>query len=782
MTSTFNVGGLISGLDTNSMISQLIALERRPLDLLQQQAAKEQAKLDAVHAIRSQLSGLQGALNALLRPSTVNAKSATTSTASGAPTVLTATANSDALNGAFKVTVNQIATATRVTSGAALSRVVDPNATLANAGFRITPITTKDGNPATFSINGKSISVDATTTLNSLVQSINGANADVTATLVADPDGRAGNRVELVGAAGKPIQLGSLGDTSNVLRLLNLGDATVEGLTATAVTGDPVSAGTLDTSVTINGVTTTIQRNEVHTAEENAAFIADAITNTANSAVRATATVDGKILLEQKTLGAAAVIDVTTAGAETGLAVQKTQNGTDRVVSTANLGALDLGAKLADSRLETPIGGLSGDNGQFTINGVAISYNANESIGTILNRINATNAGVTAFYDPTQDRIRLTASQTGARTISLADTTGNFLQATGLLNTTQTLGANAVFSIDGVNNGQPLSSNTNTVSGYIPGVTLTLQSASATPVTVTVGQDTASTASAVQDFVDKVNGVLDAISQQTAYDTESKQASTLTGDSSILGIARQLRSLIASPAYGASGKYQSLADLGVSTGAVGSAVGTTSHLTVNSDKLAAALRENPQAVLTVFSGFTATLGATAGTGNVVTATGTPTKQHENGTYHVKVVDASNKVEVSFVTPGGRTLSKTPGILTPGVDNSSLIPGVTLKTAGALQVGEDTVALTVGTRGVAVGLGDYLNDLLGANGFFANRDDASAAVTKSLTQQIADGEVRLQAKQDQLTKKFSALETVMAQFQSQTSALSSAIAQLPSTNK
>ena len=52
------------------------------------------------------------------------------------PTVLTATASADAINGSFKVTVSQLATSTRVASGGPMGTSIDPNATLANAGFR----------------------------------------------------------------------------------------------------------------------------------------------------------------------------------------------------------------------------------------------------------------------------------------------------------------------------------------------------------------------------------------------------------------------------------------------------------------------------------------------------------------------------------------------------------------------------------------------------------------------------------------------------------------------
>ena len=53
MASTFNIGGLISGLDTNSIISQLMAIEQQPISLLQNQVTKEQSKADAVNGIKA---------------------------------------------------------------------------------------------------------------------------------------------------------------------------------------------------------------------------------------------------------------------------------------------------------------------------------------------------------------------------------------------------------------------------------------------------------------------------------------------------------------------------------------------------------------------------------------------------------------------------------------------------------------------------------------------------------------------------------------------------------
>ena len=136
---------------------------------------------------------------------------------------------------------------------------------------------------------------------------------------------------------------------------------------------------------------------------------------------------------------------------------------------------------------------------------MAIAYKDTDSITSVMNRINASAAGVSAFYDSVQDRLRITASQTGARAMTLSDTQGNFLASVGASTGTQQLGQNAIFSIDSVNGGAQLTSASNSVTGYVPGVSFDLKSTSATPVTVTVSQNPQSTINTLKSFVNQFN-------------------------------------------------------------------------------------------------------------------------------------------------------------------------------------------------------------------------------------------------------------------------------------
>src|SRR5581483_10851254 len=134
-----------------------------------------------------------------------------------------------------------------------------------------------------------------------------------------------------------------------------------------------------------------------------------------------------------------------TAAGLTNAVITTTASG-DSVQSFSTLSTANITATLTSpaTRLVTPISGLdASNNGAFTINGVTISYSATDSITSVLGKINASSAGVTATYDPLSDKITLQSTKTGSTTISLQDVQGNFLAATGLLNASQSLGKNA---------------------------------------------------------------------------------------------------------------------------------------------------------------------------------------------------------------------------------------------------------------------------------------------------------------------------------------------------
>jgi flagellar hook-associated protein 2 len=153
------------------------------------------------------------------------------------------------------------------------------------------------------------------------------------------------------------------------------------------------------------------------------------------------------------------------------------------------------------------------------------------------------------------------------------------------------------------------------VTGALPGITLNLlaaQPAGSAPVSISVNTDTATATKNVQAFVNAYNDLAEAIDRATRYDPTRRQSSPLTGDNSILALGATTQRLITSPAAGAAGQYRALADVGISTGSVGSKPGTTSRLVVDATRLTGALQANPGAVQAVVSGVAASLDAYLG--------------------------------------------------------------------------------------------------------------------------------------------------------------------------
>src|SRR5262245_25897840 len=163
MAGVISVGGLATGLDTNSIIDKLVALERRPLDLLDKQIAAIQATKSSVASVQSKLATLRGAAQALGTTDGVLIRTAKSSDDS----VVSAVAGAGAARGAIDITVSRLA---RGSVAGATVGVASATATVASGTgtfqFQV-------GSGAV-----QSVAVDGTTTLQGLADSINALGAD----------------------------------------------------------------------------------------------------------------------------------------------------------------------------------------------------------------------------------------------------------------------------------------------------------------------------------------------------------------------------------------------------------------------------------------------------------------------------------------------------------------------------------------------------------------------------------------------------------------------------
>jgi flagellar hook-associated protein 2 len=97
------------------------------------------------------------------------------------------------------------------------------------------------------------------------------------------------------------------------------------------------------------------------------------------------------------------------------------------------------------------------------------------------------------------------------------------------------LGTNASLTVDGV----PVTSGSNTVTGVIPGVTLSLSGTSSDPVTLDIQPDLTQASTAINNFVSAWNQLMDDINAQNTY-SGTGTAPPLMGDPSLDLIQSQL--------------------------------------------------------------------------------------------------------------------------------------------------------------------------------------------------------------------------------------------------
>jgi flagellar hook-associated protein 2 len=175
--------GIGSGLDVNGLVSQLMALEQRPLSLINSKEAKLQAQLSAYGSLKGALSSFQGAVAALASPARFTAAKA--SVADG--TLFSASAAAAAPAGSHSVEVQTLAQAQKLRSGtfASLDDAIGSGmltiqfGTYSGGNFTLNP----DKSAQTISIPSDASS------LAGVRDAINAANAGVSASIVNDGSG-----------------------------------------------------------------------------------------------------------------------------------------------------------------------------------------------------------------------------------------------------------------------------------------------------------------------------------------------------------------------------------------------------------------------------------------------------------------------------------------------------------------------------------------------------------------------------------------------------------------
>lgn len=258
-----------NGLDVKSIISQLVALEKKPLDNLKLQAATVTTKISAYGQIKSMVSALADATGKLTSVTGWNGVSTTSSDSK----YVSATAVGGTLPTTFSVEVQSLAKAQSTASAALL-----PVGGALGAGTLRLELGKWSVGPASFTPGAGlpvDIAIGASDTLNDIASKINGAGAGVTASILSDASGerlllRSKSTGEL---SGFRLSVMEGGDTD----IESAGNTDANGLSR-LVAGSITTQAAADAKATVNGIAVSSGTNTFDTTISGVSFKAEQVT------------------------------------------------------------------------------------------------------------------------------------------------------------------------------------------------------------------------------------------------------------------------------------------------------------------------------------------------------------------------------------------------------------------------------------------------------------------------------------------------------------------------
>jgi len=346
-TSTISSLGVGSGIDAESIVTKLVALESQPIEQLKTEASKVQTKISAYGKIQSAVSDVRDAARKLTSTDLWGATTATSADTSA----VTASTSSGAQTGTYSVTVSSLAKPQSVVSN---TYATSSTATL-GAGTLHFELGSWSGSTFT----GKSgttavdITVAATDTLETIRDKINSSSAGVKASIISDSNG-----ARLV------MQSATTGET-NGFRVTATdsdgGNTDDTGLSSLAYAPDASTSGTSLTqaasnaSATVNGIAVT---SETNTLSEVVTGLTLTLSKVSSSAVNVTVGQD------TATITAAIQSFATTYTTLSNLLKSNTKY--DESTKTAGTLQGDSGAISIMNQFRSLIGGSSAASGTFT--------------------------------------------------------------------------------------------------------------------------------------------------------------------------------------------------------------------------------------------------------------------------------------------------------------------------------------------------------------------------------------------------------------------------------
>lgn len=212
------------------------------------------------------------------------------------------------------------------------------------------------------------------------------------------------------------------------------------------------------------------------------------------------------------------------------------------------------------------------------------------------------NPGVNATIVNAADgsRLLISSDTTGAdQTIKITTSGGDgglialtYDAASGSNPMTETeAAADALITISGY----PVTSENNTVTGAIDGVTINLKAeSSGTAENLAISFDKSAASATISGFVSAYNGLIGALNSLTRFDPEGGESGTLLGDATVRSVKDKLRRDLSEAMPELSGSFTSLVSIGITTASTG-------FLEIDPDTLTSAIDANFNDVGKIFA-------------------------------------------------------------------------------------------------------------------------------------------------------------------------------------
>ncbi len=589
------IAGLSTGLNWQLIINDIVAANSANINNVTATKTTVDTQATAISTLSTDLTNLSNSVSDMENTSLYAGVQVTSSDPTS---TWTGTASNGTPTGNYSVSVSQLATSS-ILNGATLTNSNLSTSSALSALNTYSPITA-----GTFTIDGKQFSITSTSvTLQSVLNSINSSSSS---TGVAAAYDSANDVISLTTTSStsssvSPIILGATNDTSNILSVLKLTNASPV-LNSSAAGGYSVS--TAASSFTINGATVAISSGE-------------SLTDIVNSISTAThgqvvGTLSGTTGAFSLTLTAASGGSINL-GSDTGTFLSQMHlSGASQyaVKSSSKVGAIVPSNTLAASNITST-------TGAFTVNGVTLNYDSStDTLSTILGKINNSSAGVTASYDTVGNRIVLANNLTGNTGISVSDLNGgNLMSKLNLTSTSSSLslGRNALFSVNG---GSTISSASNTLDGSTfgaAGMSLTVNSLGTQ--TIQAATNPTNILTAINTLITAYNKLQTDIETDTLVTKDANGVATpalLSSNYEVYNWGRNIENTVFNAGSGLSGTIKSLANMGIGF------TGTSRQLSiVDQSKLNQALTQKTSDVAEFFENATTGFGAV---NNVVIST------------------------------------------------------------------------------------------------------------------------------------------------------------------